>query len=149
MLLLLSLLIVSVSLSAEIYKWTDVNGKIHFSDIKPSNKKSNTVNVEINTYKSASFEIQDNKTVTKKVGGKKTTARKKVIMYSTSWCGYCKKAKKYFKKNKISFSERNIETSKKARRQYDKIGGTGVPVIFVDRKRMNGFSEKGFQRIYR
>ena len=28
------------------------------------------------------------------------------------------------------------------------LGATGVPVILVGKKRMNGFSVKGFQRIY-
>lgn len=70
-------------------------------------------------------------------------------MYSTSWCGYCKKAKQYFKKNNITFTEYNIEKNAKAKREYKKMGATGVPVILVGKKRMNGFSQKGFEAIYR
>ena len=33
----------------------------------------------------------------------------KVVMYSTSWCGYCKKAKNYFEANKIAYIEKDIE----------------------------------------
>ena len=69
-------------------------------------------------------------------------------MYSTDWCGYCKQARQYFKKNKIDFVEYDIEKSRNVRRAYKKLGATGVPVILVGKQRMNGFSIAGFNRIY-
>ena len=69
-------------------------------------------------------------------------------MYSTSWCAYCKKAKRYFESNDIPFTEYDIETNANARARYDRMEATGVPVILVGKKRMNGFSEEGFRRIY-
>lgn len=122
---------------AEVYKWIDENGKIHFSDQKPDGLKSETLDIQVNTFTSVSYDLSIFDT-----GGK-------VIMYSTSWCGYCKKAKRYFKKNNIPFTEYDIETNSKARRQYKKMGATGVPVILVGKKRMNGFSAAGFARLYR
>ena len=32
-----------------------------------------------------------------------------VVMYSTSWCGYCKKARRYFKQQKIPFEEYDVD----------------------------------------
>jgi glutaredoxin len=32
-----------------------------------------------------------------------------VVMYSTSWCVYCKKAKTFLKENKIVYIEKNLE----------------------------------------
>src|SRR5688572_11162804 len=32
-----------------------------------------------------------------------TTPKKQVIMYATSWCGYCKKAREYFKSSGVSY----------------------------------------------
>ena len=122
---------------AEIYKWTDVNGNVHFSDQKPSHLESKEVNLKINTYKGVSYDVSIFDT------------GKKVVMYSTNWCAYCKKAKKYFKRKGIRFTEYDIEKNSKAKRQYNKMGAKGVPVILVGSKRMNGFSEKGFERIYK
>ena len=69
-------------------------------------------------------------------------------MYSTDWCGYCKKARKYFGRNGISFTDYDIEKDAEARKRYQEIGAAGVPVILVGNKRMNGFSEGAFERIY-
>jgi len=43
----------------------------------------------------------------------------------------------------------DIEKDKQARARYNKMGATGVPVILYGKKRMSGFSEKGFKRIYK
>ena len=130
------LLIFSAMLNAEIYRWTDEHGKVHFSDQKPWQTKSETVEVKINTYESVSYDTSIFDT------------GRKVVMYSTSWCGYCKKAKAYFQHNGIRFTEYDIEKDAKAKTEYDKMQASGVPVILVGKKRMNGFSKAGFQRIY-
>ena len=121
---------------AEIYRWTDDSGKVHFTDRKPAQHESSTVNVRVNTYANVSYDTSIFDT------------GKKVVMYSTSWCAYCKKAKRYFKANSISFTEYDIETDPAAKSRYDQMGARGVPVILVGKKRMNGFTEAGFKAIY-
>jgi glutaredoxin len=69
-------------------------------------------------------------------------------MYSTSWCGYCKKARKYFQANNIPFVEYDIEKNSRAKKRFDRAGGKGVPLILYKGKRLSGFSESGFNRIY-
>jgi len=70
-------------------------------------------------------------------------------MFSTEWCGVCKKAKKYFRENGIRYKDYDIEKSSKGRKLYDDMGATGVPVILVGKKRMNGFSASKFERLIR
>ena len=53
-----------------------------------------------------------------------------------------------FRKKKIPFTEYDIEKSAKAAREYKKLRGTGVPVILIGDRRMNGFSIKTFDSIY-
>ena len=69
-------------------------------------------------------------------------------MYSTSWYGYCKKARKQFKQNNIPYREQDIEKSKKATLDYQRLNGRGVPVILIGKRRMNGFSATTFDKIY-
>ncbi len=121
---------------ARIYKWTDSNGKVHFSDRPSIQHRSKTVDIKINSYKSVSH---DRTTI---------DTGKSVIMYSASWCGVCKKARRYFKKNGISFTEYDIEKSRKGRYEFPRLKARGVPVILIGKKRMNGFSAAGFERIY-
>jgi glutaredoxin len=74
---------------------------------------------------------------------------KNVLMYSTSWCGYCKKALEHFIKNKISFLEYDIEKDDRANRMHDILGGGGVPLIIYNGKMMRGFSESKFISLHR
>lgn len=56
----------------------------------------------------------------------------RVVMYTTSTCSYCIKAKAAMKKANIKFEERNITTSKLADQQLDELGFNYVPVIYLD-----------------
>ena len=68
-----------------------------------------------------------------------------VVMYATSWCPYCAKARTYFKRNGIAYAEHDIEKSAAANAEYKRLGGRGVPLIYVGAERMSGFSEPGFE----
>ena len=141
--IIIAFILLPVTSNAEIYRWTDENGKVHFSDQKPWQTESEKVEVKINTYESVSYDTSLFDT-----GNSLFDTGKKVVMYSTSWCGYCKKAKRYFEQKGIAYTEYDIEKDTRAKRQYDKMQAKGVPVILVGKKRMNGFSEAGFERIY-
>lgn len=133
---------------AEVYKWTDENGQVHFGDTRPIEIKSEQVTIKVNSYTSPSIEGLSkifNSVSTSPQGSK----NKKVVMYSASWCSICKKARKYFNQNDIAFSEYDIETSKKGRRDYKKLKGNGVPIILVNNKRMNGFSINHFKSLFK
>lgn len=72
----------------------------------------------------------------------------KVVMYATSWCPYCQQARNYFREQGISYTEYDIERDAEAKQRYQGFGGRGIPVIFVGKRRMNGFSVSGFNKIY-
>ena len=69
-------------------------------------------------------------------------------MYTTTKCGYCAQARRYFANNKIPYKEKNIETSSKYQREFSKFGGKGVPVIFWKKYKMTGFSVSRFEKMY-
>lgn len=140
---LLFVVLMNISTShAQIYKWINADGEIQFGDKKPLNKKSENINLKINTYKSVTVDPEILKDT------KKNYKNKKVSMYSAAWCGICRKAKKYFNNNNIAFIEYDIDNDKAAKKRHKAMGATGVPVIFVGDRRMNGFSAASFERIY-
>lgn len=75
-------------------------------------------------------------------------AEQKVVMYATSWCPYCQQARNHFSQQGIAYTEYDIERDAEAKRRYQAFGGRGIPVIFVGKRRMNGFSVSGFNKIY-
>jgi len=65
-----------------------------------------------------------------------------VTIYTTATCVYCKKAKEFFTKNNVSFTEVNVLEDLAARKvMVDKSGQLGVPVIDVDGEIVVGFNE--------
>ncbi len=67
---------------------------------------------------------------------------KKVVLYSTTTCPYCHRAKEYLTNKGIAFQEIDVAADKEAARQMiQKSGQMGVPVILVDDKMLIGFSQ--------
>jgi glutaredoxin len=138
-LLALVQMIIPASSGAEIYKWVDENGNTQFGDRAPSDSNAERLDLRtINTIKSVSVtELSD-----------RTAPASTVIMYSASWCGVCKQARKYFRQQGIPYREYDIEKTARGRDDFRKLGGTGVPVILIGRQRMNGFSIRRFAGLY-
>ena len=70
-----------------------------------------------------------------------TAGASKVKLYTTTWCGYCKRAKAYLQARGTPFQEIDVETSAQGQREFQALGGRGVPVILVGNQRMDGYSE--------
>jgi len=72
---------------------------------------------------------------------------KKVTIYSTPTCTYCKAAKEFFKENKISYKEIDVSKDQKAAKEMvDKSGQMGVPVILIDGKILVGFDQEKVEK---
>jgi len=67
-----------------------------------------------------------------------------ITMYSTAWCGYCKKARNWFKKHGIPYVEKDVEKDAAGAAEFQKITGGrgGVPVITVGNDVIRGFAER-------
>ncbi|BCD96577.1 glutaredoxin family protein [Marinagarivorans cellulosilyticus] len=139
-----ALLCAATCACADIYQWTDANGKVHYTDrpddtaVAKAGGTVKKVETRINTFESAEAGV----------GGADKPVTKQVEMYATTWCGYCKKARRYMAKHGIAYVEYDIEADPAANARHKALGGRGVPLILVDGRKMNGFSEKGFERIY-
>lgn len=133
----------SASVSSEIYKWTDSEGRVHFGDVENERYNAEKIDVKVNSYEHVTYSSLGWKPPERSSG-----RSREVEMFSTSWCGYCKKARRYFQSSGIAFVEYDIESDARAKDRYDALGGKGVPLIRVGTKLMNGFSVAGFKKIY-
>lgn len=137
------LALLSFGASAEIYTWKDENGITHIEDRKPVDKPYKQMKIQ----SSSGVQIYHAPTaIAKKATA--PSAKKSVVMYGTSWCTYCAKARRYFQTNNIPFQDWDIEASETARSEYDALNGKGVPLIVVGDEVMRGFSEASFNQIY-
>src|SRR5580692_6083999 len=67
------------------------------------------------------------------------TKEKNVIVYGTSWCGYCKKTREYLHSLNVEYTFYDIENSDVGKRKYEALGVRGVPIIIIGSQRIEGF----------
>jgi glutaredoxin len=133
-LILLSLLALSpFKVQSEIYTWVDEQGRKHFGNRPPPEQNVKKLNVRPNVVSNPN---------------RPANTKNTIVMYGASWCGVCKRARRYFKENNIPFKEYDIERSRKGRQEYNKLNGNGVPLIMIGNKRLEGFSPERFQALY-
>jgi glutaredoxin len=150
-------LLASSGVAGEIYQWTDQNGVKHFSHTPPPVTQENIkVTDEIPSTQTFSpvqkQNTQNPSTSTKKQSKAVSTSKKKVKnntveLFTTTWCGYCKKARQYLIDNNISFKEYDIEKDKRAAERKKRLSGrTGVPYAIINGKGIYGFSKNAYAR---
>ncbi len=77
------------------------------------------------------------------------TARRRVpvVMYSTAWCGVCKRARAYFEQQRIAFEEHDVDNDPTARAQYLQLNPRrSVPTIKIADEVIVGFSAAAVER---
>lgn len=138
--LLLALAVAATAAAQTIYRWTDANGKVHYTSEPRPNAKASAIRSRVSSY-SAPAKVEP------APGAPAAQATQTVVMYATTWCPYCAKARDYFARSGIAYVEHDIETSAAAHAEFKRLGGRGVPLILVGREQMNGFSEQGFENL--
>ena len=139
--ILLACLLFCLPAWAQIYKWTDSTGKTVYGDKPPEESKAKEMRIQ-------SFgqpvEVKDWSQVLR---AKSVSGGSGVTMFSTTWCGYCKQARTYFRSKGIAFTDIDVEKSEDGRRRYKELGGGGVPIILVGSRMMQGFGEEAFEEL--
>ena len=66
--------------------------------------------------------------------------QKKVVIYSTPTCVYCKMAKEFFREHNVSYVEKDVSADEQEREEMiRKSGQLGVPVIEIGATIVVGF----------
>lgn len=146
--------------SAEMYQWVDENGVVHFSDSpteimpesneeeevvspepKPKNNSPPTAETQNATLDPNFFDLLDEFRETPV-----TVKAPTVEIYETSWCGYCRKAKRFFRSRGIEFSAYDIEKDKDAaRRMMALTRRRAVPFVVINGHQIQGYSEQAYE----
>jgi glutaredoxin len=140
--------ILSISFSAiagEIYKWKDKDGNLFFSDTPPPAGVNGEVIPLKNEQPSDSITTPKVNSAGPKSGittEKRPYGSIKVVMYVTSWCGYCRKAREYLQSLRVDLVEYDVEKNpSKGKEMLSKSGGSrGVPLIDVEGIIIRGYS---------
>lgn len=148
LIVMVTILLLSSSVLAEVYRWQDDKGRWHFTDKPYENAAAEPVELQpLNGMTAIEFPADLFKST--KRSGKKVAmprvAKGQVVMYSTPTCGYCGRAKDYLKRKYIPYTEKDVSKPGKAQQQFASLGGRGVPLLLVGTKsgtkKVYGFNE--------
>ena len=125
--------------SAQPYKWTDKDSIVHYGDRPPKDAKLEEIkgNVQVQSFSGAP--------VVDAVAPGTEPARSALLpstitLYGTAWCGFCKKARTWLAARGVAFRDLDVEQDEAAAAAYRALGGSGVPVIVVGNRKMQGWS---------
>lgn len=145
---------------ADLYTWTDANGVRHFSNEAPPVSQQAAKQSEVrhtdDQYRKWEEQRQSSqdKILEDTPSGDEQSPQKarigrrgNVVMYATPTCKYCARARAFFAKHKVAYTEYDITADKKAHDRFEKLNGTGVPLIFVGEQRVPGYNEGLLRRL--
>ena len=144
--LVLAALLLAAPAAAQVYKWTDPSGKVHYGDRPPDDAKKEELKIRIPSY-DGPVQVRDWSAVLGTTPGAASAGQ--VTMYSTTWCGHCRNARNYFAAKRIPYRDLDVESSASAAREFKRLGGSGVPLILVGGKAMSGFNPESFEELLR
>lgn len=149
MFVVLSLCLASGHVSAEIFKYVDDEGKVHFTDAPPVGADATPLDIQPNVYEGGGAAKKSSKSSGEAPPADKpvTKTQPKVELFVTSWCGYCKKAEAYLRQKGIKFTAYDIEKDLRAARRKDSLTSRkGVPFALIGNQQVVGFSEMAYDR---
>lgn len=76
--------------------------------------------------------------------------RHEVVVYTTSWCGWCRKTLAYLTKRGVPFENRDIEAEDMWREELlEKTGSTSVPMVEIDGQIIRGYDPERMAQLLR
>ena len=63
----------------------------------------------------------------------------KVVVYGTTTCPFCAKAREYLAEKKVAYSDFNVDKSEAAQQKYKTLNVKAVPAILIGDRMITGF----------
>lgn len=138
-----------------MYKWIDDQGRTHYPESPPPKAyqpieiKGEITEVSIEVIEAEYYQAPERS----KHGALPKIRKGDVLLFTTPTCGFCYRAKDYFKFKKIAYRELDIVANEKYRTWFSHWGGRGVPFTIVggrngNHQTISGFSEYQFDQIF-
>lgn len=68
-----------------------------------------------------------------------------VVLYGAVWCPYCEQTRQLLASHNIDYCEYDIERSAEGFRQYESLGGGGVPLLMFNDELIRGYNKPAIE----
>jgi len=135
--------------AAQVSKWVDAQGRVHYGDRPPASTGTRTLPLRGTVSVGEGVSLVPG--IDTSGPGNKPSATTVVAprpqetwIYTTPSCGYCKRAMKHMQQRNVTFTEKDVSTNARYKEEFLAIGGRGVPVTLSGNKRVNGYDKESF-----
>jgi glutaredoxin len=126
----LALLLCAAGAGAQMYKWTDAKGVVHYSDQPPAGKDAR---VETKSFASGGSQVELPYTLAEAV------RLNPVVLYSSSDCKACDDGRALLKQRGIPFSEKTVKSNEDQQKLKEAGSDGQLPLLLVGSSRQVGF----------
>ena len=127
--------------SAQMYRWTDKDGKVHFSDSPPPAGARNVTKKGVPVQGSAAAPAPNVPFATQQA-----MKDSPVTLYSTPGCEACDLARKLLNARGVPFKEVSVNSEKELAQLQSAVGSNSVPSMIVGPSVVKGFEEGAYNR---
>lgn len=134
---LLLILLALPTMAAGVYRWTDAQGNVHYSDQPPPPGIKNATQKNLKSGKGENGPSQEMQ---------QAKLKNPVTLYTTATCGaHCERAKAHLAKRGISYASQDPSTSVDANEALRKGGGQArVPTLMIGGEKLEGYDESAW-----
>lgn len=79
--------------------------------------------------------------------GRPAIAADPIDVFVAPWCGYCRALERDLRAHRVPFFRRDIEADREAKREYERLGGAGVPLTRIGRRTVQGYDLQAILRL--
>lgn len=137
--------------ASDFYKWEDEEGTLHITDYPPPKMSAKKIKVHKTEPGAASTrpEAAAPSPAVRPDQETKPATTHDVILYTTSWCPYCKQAKAYFESRRVPYTEYDVEKDSEAAARKKRMTDGGVPFAIVNGEHISGYSPTAYDSALR
>jgi glutaredoxin-like YruB-family protein len=136
------------------YRYTDESGSMHFVSSlaevpKHLRDKARAVtNDRVQRAPSSPAPAQRMRTARAEPARAERAIDKEVVVYTTSWCGWCRKTLAFLTEQGVAFENRDIEANEMWRDELEeKTGSSSIPVVEIDGEIIRGYNPTRMQEL--
>ncbi|HYC45211.1 MAG TPA: glutaredoxin domain-containing protein [Burkholderiales bacterium] len=152
--MMLGLLAPLLASAATLYKSVMPDGRVVYSDQPPatgkieqtfnfSNLPSTPMPESVVRYRQ---ELE--KGMQKRLANSAAPSGSTPVLFSASWCKYCRQAEAYLAEKRIAYQRQDIDTPEGMKALVQSGSGRGVPVLLVSGQRVQGFSRPAYDALF-
>jgi glutaredoxin len=132
-----------------VYKSIGPDGKVVYSDSPPVDGK-NARQLKFDKLPASPLPSPARAAVDqqRRAGSTAVPSTTAVVLYSASWCGYCKAAKSWLGSRGIAYREIDIDTDSGRAYFAQAGGGDGIPLLVAGGQRVQGFSPAAYDALF-